>query len=101
MKTGKAVLAAVAAGSACAACADTNETEVATLEPVVVYASRVDATREWMPSAVQVFDADAVVGSGAGDFGEFLSRKAALDVRNLNGNPMQGAVYMGGPTLPL
>lgn len=96
MKTGKAVLAAVAAGSACAACADTNETEVATLEPVVVYASRVDATKEWMPSAVQVFDADTVAGSGAGDFGEFLSRKAALDVRNLNGNPMQGAVYMGG-----
>ena len=74
--------------------AATNETVV--LEPVVVYASRTLEKALAMPAAVEVFDPADVARSRSADFPDFLRRKAGMDVRALNGNPVQSAIFARG-----
>ena len=78
------------------AAAVTATNVVSELPPVVVYATRNEAQKQDVPSAVQIYDADAIETSGARDLPELLRKKAFLDVRQLSGNPMQSAVYMRG-----
>ena len=70
--------------------------EVVELPPVTVYASRIDDTKETMPSAVTVFTADDIEASGARDLPELLKKKANIDIRTLNANPLQSQIAMRG-----
>lgn len=90
----KAILAAAAACMTGVASATTNEVSV--LEPVTVYASRIDDTRDMMASPVIVFDAEAIAASGARDFPELLKKKCGIEVRSLNGNPTLAQIAMRG-----
>lgn len=71
--------------------AATNE-----LDSVIVEASRIDDVSESLPASVSVFDAEDIARSGARDLPEFLSKRANLQVRTLNANPMQAQVAMRG-----
>ncbi|MBE6382178.1 MAG: TonB-dependent receptor [Lentisphaerae bacterium] len=62
--------------------------EVATLEPITVYASRIDDEKDAMPASVAVFTAEDIEASGARDLPELLKKKAGIDVHALNGNPI-------------
>lgn len=69
---------------------------VAELPPVVVYASRTEDSREIIPADVTVFTADEIAASGARDLPELLSKKANIDVRRLNANPLNTQIAMRG-----
>ena len=88
-----AAVAAVGRG-AFAQSAETNE--VADLPPVTVYASRIDSAKDAMPAKVEVFDAEAIAASGARDLPELLRKSANMEVRTLNGNPLQSQIAMRG-----
>lgn len=88
------MVAAAFAASAVAAGAATNEAAV--LPPVVVYGSRVEDVAENLATRVQVFDARAIADSGARDLPELLDKKANLQIRTLNANPLQAQVAMRG-----
>ena len=69
----------VSAVLSCAVGAATND--VFSLEPVVVYASRVEAQQSDLAASVQVFDAEAIARSGARDLPELLEKKANVQIR--------------------
>ncbi len=87
------VAAMLAAGSV-AVGAETNE--VVSLAPVIVYGSRVGNTADVLPAHVQIFDAPAIAASGARDLPELLDKRANLQIRTLNANPLQAQVAMRG-----
>ncbi len=87
------VAAMLAAGSV-AVGAETNE--VVSLAPVIVYGSRVGNTADVLPAHVQIFDASAIAASGARDLPELLDKRANLQIRTLNANPLQAQVAMRG-----
>ena len=89
-----AAAVAVVGRGAVAQSAETNE--VADLPPVTVYASRIDSAKDAMPAKVEVFDAEAIAASGARDLPELLKKSANIDVRTLNGNPLQSQIAMRG-----
>ena len=90
----KRMTLAAAACLAGAAMADTNE--VTTLDTVVVYASRTGDTTRDMAADVRVYQAGDIADSGARDLPDFLAKKAGVDIRTLNGNPMQSQIAMRG-----
>ncbi|MBP5286092.1 MAG: TonB-dependent receptor plug domain-containing protein [Kiritimatiellae bacterium] len=88
---------ASAAFAVCAAGVSPAATNViAELEPVAVYASRIDDAKEAMAAPVQVYDAGAIAASGARDLPELLEKTAGIDVHRLNANPMQSEISMRG-----
>ena len=68
----------------------------AEIPQVVVYASRIDATKSSTPSGVQILDSETIRESGARDLPELLQKKANLNVRTLNSNPLQAEISMRG-----
>lgn len=70
--------------------------KVAELPPVTVYASRIDDVRDDIPASVAVYTAEQIEASGARDLPELLSKKANIDVRTLNANPLQAQIAMRG-----
>ena len=91
---GRAEMVLMTAVLSCAAGAATND--AFSLEPVVVYASRVETDQTDMAAVVQVFDAEAIARSGARDLPELLEKKANVQIRRLNANPLQAQVAMRG-----
>lgn len=63
---------------------------------VVVYASRIEIPRASMPATVRILDSDAIRQSAARDVPELLRKKANLDIRTLNSNPLQSEIAMRG-----
>jgi iron complex outermembrane receptor protein len=78
----------------CAAFAATNVT--ADLPSVTVYAARAGATADALAGAVQVFDADFIAQAGAQSLPDLLEKKADVEIRTLNGNPLQSQVALRG-----
>ena len=87
---------AAAAGSAMEPSQSATTNKVAQLVPVVVYGSRTESSAAEMPSAVDVYDAEAISRSGARDLPELLDKVVNLQVRTLNANPLQTQVAMRG-----
>ena len=92
------IVSAIMAGVAGSLCAEPAQgtNEVATLPPVTVYASRMDDTKDAMPSSVSVFTAADIESSGARDIPELLRKKAGVDVHSMNGNPLLTSLAMRG-----
>lgn len=70
--------------------------EVSELQPVTVYASRIEAAKEDLPASVSVFTAEEIASSGARDLPELLQKKAGLDIHSMNGNPLLASVATRG-----
>lgn len=75
---------------------DVATNEITELESVVVYGSRIEETRDSIPSSVNVYTQDDIAASGASDLGSFLRKKANLFIRTMNANPMQEQISMRG-----
>ena len=69
---------------------------VAASTNIVVVASRIDDSAAQLPSPVQVINRDTIAASGAHDLPELLERKANVQVRHLNANPLQSSIAMRG-----
>ena len=69
---------------------------VAASTNIVVEASRIDDTAANLPAPVQVIDSRAIASSGAHDLSELLERRANVQVRHMNANPMQSSLSMRG-----
>ena len=89
-------LFALVVGFAAGAVSGAPTNAVTVLKPVVVYGSRLEATADELPSAVQVMDASEIRSSGARDLADLLGKRAGLHVRTLNANPFQAQLAMGG-----
>ena len=72
----------------------TNETFE--LEPVTVYASRIDAGKDSIPSGVNIFDSSDIADSTPKDLNDFLRKKANIHIRTMNSNPLQSQIAMRG-----
>lgn len=69
---------------------------VAVLEPVTVYASRIDDTAEAIPASVMVMDKRDIAQSGARDLADLLKKKTGVDIHAMNGNPLLTSIAMRG-----
>jgi len=76
--------------------AATNAVPATNLPPIVVEASRTGKTAMEMPSAVQVITGEEIAKSGYASTAEVLSKKAGVQIRTLNSNPMQAQIAMRG-----
>ena len=70
--------------------------EVAQLEPVVVFATRLDQTKWEVPSHVDVISKDDIESSGAESTVGLLEKRANLFVRKLTPNPAMSQIAMRG-----
>ena len=70
--------------------------EVAQLEPVVVFATRLDQTKWEVPSHVDVISKDDIESSGAESTVDLLEKRANLFVRKLTPNPAMSQIAMRG-----
>jgi len=94
------ILMVAAVAAAAGSVAEPTQTEatnkVVEIPPVTVYASRIESSAAEMPSAVGVYDAEAISRSGARDLPELLDKVANLQIRTLNANPLQTQIAMRG-----
>ena len=70
--------------------------EVEQLEPVVVFATRLDQTKWEVPSHVDVISKDDIESSGAESTVDLLEKRANLFVRKLTPNPAMSQIAMRG-----
>ena len=97
-KMKKPILAAAAAAAfgACAAQDGAQPAAAAELPAVTVYATRTEDSKDAVPAAVAVLTAEDIASSGARDLPDLLAKRANLDVRTLNSNPLQAQIAMRG-----
>lgn len=81
---------AVAALTSAAAFSATN------LPPVIVEASRIRDEVRAFPASVSVFTGEDISASDAKSLDDFLQRRAGVQIRHMNSNPLQASLAMRG-----
>ena len=92
-------LLSIAIGAACASQAQADDNSVAAVKgaPVVVTATRFDATIDTAPVNVLTITAEDIADSGASNIPEVLRQRASISVRSLFGiNGSRSTIDLGG-----
>jgi iron complex outermembrane receptor protein len=69
---------------------------VSKLEPITVYASRIESKSADIPAAAVVLNREDIETSGSGNLADLLSKKGIVDVHARNGNPFFSSIALRG-----